>query len=570
MLETVAGSVHQLVGRMDAIERETESIYLGLGKVFRAVMSAVDASAAATEASVQAVMSERLGGVSRELAESRGRQYIEQATRYFDRASDSERRFMAGVDDGMAHLAKLEGIIARIRSDSEEMEIISLNAMTVALKSGTAGRAFSVITDELKRLSGRTIRHADDLSSAGNSLMERLAALRKTTATLAETQSAFFESAKRTLETGFESLNSEVELTARSIRELGVEASSVRRPIADIMQEVQLQDIIRQSLDHVRISLRAVEEGGEVDPIEEKVFALEIARLSASLLDEISGQVKASLDRFKKGMGGVDQVTETVEAKRSALAGADAEGNGGEGFRNGGRLYLSSKRDAVAEAARMYEGVKELDERFKEMDQILARFKSIVTASRIETAKNRALSVVSTTVLGMMELTEGLASDVEAAGEVTRAFGKSLSAGTSHYLAGAAGDLADLEREMEKLRAEFDALEGSRKRLREAGAGFNPFSDEFQEALRGAKDAVQRIEYLIDDLLSMRDALSSWAEESELASGGGASQTIHSDRLKSIVERFTIFAHKKTASQVARLHEEDDSASAESGDVTLF
>lgn len=570
MVKTAAGSVRELVGRMDAIERETESIYLGLGKVFRAVKEAVDANAEDTEISVQAVLSERNAGASKASTARRGREYIDRATRYFDKASSSEKRFMSGVDEGIANLSKLEGIISRIRSDSEEMEIISLNAMTVALKSGASGRAFSVITDELKRLSGRTIQHADDLSSAGSALMDRLASLRSTQEALSAAQGSFFSSAKDALETGFEALGREVESTAAAIRELGAEASEVRRPIAEIMQEVQLQDILRQSLDHVRMSLGAVghEDGAAVDPAEERAFALEIARLSAGLLDEISGQVRASLSRFEAGMQGVDRVTEAVEARRLALAAARPEGSDVDAFRESGRRYMGAKRAAVSEAAKMGEGVKALEERFKEMDQILARFRSIVTASRIETAKNRALAVVTTTVTGMMNLTESLASDVDAAGGVTKTFGKALTVGMSSYLSVAADELASLEKEIERLRAEFDALEGSRGRLHDAGIGFNPFSAAFAAALSGAKEEVGRIAALADELESMRDALAAWAGEAEDEAGGQAG-SIHSERLKSIVERFTIFAHKKTASLIANLDEEDG-ASAESGDVTLF
>jgi methyl-accepting chemotaxis protein len=179
-------------------------------------------------------------------------EFIEDATGSSTNAAETENRFFDGVEAGIGSLSKLDQIIDRVREDSEEMEIVSLNAMTVALKSGSAGRAFSVITDELKRLSGKTIQHANDLSSAGTELLDGLDSLRRTLGNLARKQEHFFGTVKETLDGGFKRLDAEVDETAATLRALASQASGVREPVSEIMQGVQLQDIIRQSLDHVR------------------------------------------------------------------------------------------------------------------------------------------------------------------------------------------------------------------------------------------------------------------------------------------------------------------------------
>ncbi|PKL23779.1 MAG: hypothetical protein CVV47_13280 [Spirochaetae bacterium HGW-Spirochaetae-3] len=566
----------ELVGRIDAIERETESIYLRLGEVFRTVKAAVDSSSRGAEEAISAILSDYRGGVSADIAKRRSTEFIEDSMRYFHKASVIERQFLDSVESGIQSLSRLDDIIDRIRADSEEMELVSLNAMTVALKSGTAGRAFSVITDELKRLSGRTIRHADDLSKAGTTLLERLEELKGTLGSLTEMQSSFFEAARAALESGFIALDREVEEAATSIRTLSEGASGVRAPIASIMQEVQLQDIIRQSLDHVRLSLMAAKpEGSEpsveaIDPEEERAFLAEISRLSASLLDDVSGQVRASLDRFNGGIAGVNDVMDSVEVSRSQIIAArNGDGDGGD-YRSKADAYIATKESAFSSASTISDGVKRLDDRFKEMDTILARFKSIVTASRIETARNKALAIVTNTVMGMMDLTEQLAEDVASAGGVTRSFGKSLASGMSDYLSGA-------ERYMEALRVQTDALHGkfvhigeSRKQLWSTESDFRPFSDDFSKAIGEASVLVDRIAALALELEDMRDDLTAYADSASGAAGAGAASSIHSERLRTIVDRFTIFAHKQTAARITRFETDTDDATAESGDVTLF
>jgi len=576
MNRTVTTSALGLIETIDAIERETEAIYLNLGKVFRTVKLAVDANSGEAEAAITAALGFHRGGVSAATARRRSEDFIEDSTRFFKKAEATEQTFLDGVEAGIHSLSSLDEIIGRIRSDSEEMEIVSLNAMTVALKSGAAGRAFSVITDELKRLSGRTIQHADDLSRAGSALLERLGALRVTLGTLSTAQSSFFESATAALENGFAELDHEIDQTAHDIRALSEEASSVRSPISLIMQEVQLQDIIRQSLDHVRISLRAAEPAtqcSDEDPVdldEEQAFLIEITRLSASLLDDVSAQVRASLDRFNAGIAGVNAVMASVEGARSALLAARGNSGNGSDYESKASPYIAMKEKAVSEAAAISDGVRRLDDRFKLMNGILARFKSIVTASRIETARNKALAIVSTTVAGMMELTERLTEDVAAAGGVTRLFGKTLSAGMTDYLSGAEDSIALLREKGGELRDEFSRIDESRSRLWAIESGFKPFSDEFSRAISEASKSVGRIEMLASELESMRESLLSCTGADEPSAVRAVTGAIHSARLRTIVDRFTIFAHKQTAARLGSLAADVDGASAESGDVTLF
>lgn len=577
MIERIASSVPAIAHRIDEIEHETESIYLRLGTVFQTIKVGVDSSANEAELTIRRILDQHRGGISAEAAGRRSREFIEDATRFFEKAARAEHEFMAGVEAAIGSLSRLDDIIDRIRADSEEMELVSLNAMTAALKSGTAGRAFSVITDELKRLSGRTIKLADDLSSAGSSLLQRLATLQATLASLATTQSTFFQSARQALESGFTALGSEVDETAKAIRALGDEASRVRQPVTAIMQEVQLQDIIRQSLDHVRLSLHAAEPDDQaavaqeaIDPAEEQAFLAEITRLSATLLEDIGRQVRSSIERFREAMKGVDAIVASVESGRGATLQPSCADAAGDEFGADAHAYLAAKSAAMVEASAIADGVRFLDERFKDMYGILTRFSTIVMASRIETARNKALSIVSTTVTGMMELTERLSVDVGEAGVVTRSFGKALAAGMSDYLEGSESKLETLGAEIDKLSGEFARISASRERLCQAEADFRPFPDTFFSAVREAGEAVARVDSLAVELDAMRRVLAAHADETSADGAHVAASSIHSERLKAIVDRFTIFAHKQTAARIVRMDAGVDDSSAGSGDVTLF
>ena len=562
-------SASQLIQRIDAIERETEAMYLELAALFPAIKQGVDESARNAETAIKSIMTGYRSGASAEAAKRRKAEFLEDALRFFESASKVETAFLSGIETNIESLGRLDDIIDRIRADSEEMEIVSLNAMTVAFKSGAAGRAFSVITDELKKLAGRTIQHADDLSRAGAMLMTELATLRVTLGELAHKQEAFFAAVRDALESGFESLDQDVLEVAGWLRSLARDAQTVREPVAGVMQGVQVQDIIRQSLDHVRLALDAVA-GSEdkYDAAEERMFLAEITRLSSELVGDIQAKAAASYDKLQDELVSILGIMERVEDKRAQPpSGAEDDGSGMD-FDAPAAAYLDAKASASNYAGSVVAGVNKLGERFKAVDAILSRFRNIVTASRIETARNKALAIVSNTVLGMMELTERLAQDIAAAGGITRGFSKGLAHGVAEYLSTSDAGKAMMKDGIERLRQEFTRLGESKRQLRDAESSFRPFTDDFVTAVTTASETAGRINELIEDLSAMKGELAD--RSASLSDEDQSTGSIRDQRLKDIIDRFTIFTHKETASRLAGMESDLDAQAAESGDVTLF
>lgn len=578
MSYTAQASLTTFIDGIRRIERGTEAIYLKLGALFPVMKAGVDQSAASAEAAIRAIMQSYRAGTSRELAARRATEFVEDAGAFFAKVSAAEAAFLSGIDDSIEHLGRLDDIIDRIRDDSEEMEIVSLNAMTVALKSGAAGRAFSVITDELKRLSARTIVQANELSSSGAVLMQELATLRITLSELGDRQAAFFDGVKEALEHGLKELDAGVDASAEWLRGMAADAQAVRGPVSDIMQSVQVQDIIRQSLDHVLLSLGAAEEAsssasGEDEGIDEELFLGEITRLSAALLDDVHGQVDGSLGRFRLDFDRIRLIMRELDEKRLLSPARTARRFDESDFDDLVASYLKAKEEAGQRSARIVQSVQQLSERFKAVNAILGRFRNIVTASRIEIARNKALAIVANTVRGMMDLTERLAKDIDAAGEVTRGFSKALTAGVGEYLNGAEASAGELERELGRLKGEFRRIEASRQALCDAEDGFEPFSAGFVESIGAATAQAERIAAICDELRVMRDELERRSADIRERFGleGLGADSIHNRRLKEIVDRFTIYAHKQAASRIAGLgNGAEELVAAESGEVTLF
>ena len=68
----------------------------------------------------------------------------------------------------------IQDIILGIKDESENMEVISLNAMVVSIRSGKEGQAFSYITANLKQSSKRLIKQSDALIQYENTVQSML------------------------------------------------------------------------------------------------------------------------------------------------------------------------------------------------------------------------------------------------------------------------------------------------------------------------------------------------------------------------------------------------------------
>jgi len=337
------------------------------------------------------------------------------------------------------------------------------------------------------------------------------------------------------------------------------------------MQEVQLQDIVRQSLQHVGISLKEALSASKEDEEECGAFIGAVAELSESLVGDVVAKLDSSADSFGGDMAAVREIVADCERKRSDfLVAADGslEAVDSARFTEGSAHYLGLKRSAIAEARRLAEQVKRLDEGFKDLDGLLSRFQTIVVASRIEVAKTKALIGVNTTVQGMIVLTDRIEADVGSAMATTKDFIRAASLAIGEYAAADVGASGEdrLTSTLERVEEDVGSLDAARVAVRKAVDGFSLYSADFVTLARKASELVERLRSLAGRLGSVRSELAALKDRAREGLGPDARE-LKSDRLRKMVERFTIFTHKKTAGEIGRF---DVEAGVEAGEVTLF
>ena len=99
-------------------------------------------------------------------------------TTHFTNYEEKYAGLFKELNEKIQNLSLINSDISHIKNDSEEMELIALNAMVVSIKSGDKGRAFSKITENLQQLSSSMIALSARLSSEESSLINNVNTLK--------------------------------------------------------------------------------------------------------------------------------------------------------------------------------------------------------------------------------------------------------------------------------------------------------------------------------------------------------------------------------------------------------
>ncbi|MFW5843353.1 MAG: hypothetical protein ACOCW6_05465 [Spirochaetota bacterium] len=587
---------HDLVGALELLTGHTEEIFLRLGDQLPTLIDEMRKSleqsrhfSECLRASDEGCGEEtRIGAILRET-----QQAIDAGSEKFLLLHRRDEKLFQNLDRQIERLSDLEGLIGNIREDSIEMELVSLNAMTVALKAGQAGRAFSYITEELKRLSTQTIALTEAITERGDRLLKDFYTFRSSVQEVKEFQEQLFENFQRRLEESFNEFNAGIVSIAGVLREISDNSAKLQPPLMRIMQEVQVQDIVKQSVDHVILSLREIHEDPQESSVEahldELSFYKLLPNLCSVLLDDIKEKIVSSLAVFREQTGKLKNHMEDVESQRRSFVSRVIEEDTGEGgnlsaifdrsssmleqlLQDLGRS-ITMKRSITDHSARLLKEVRYLEEDFRSFTSLITRFHNIDVASRIEVAKQSVLQRMAGTVEEMTGLTRRIETDVNTSLDSTKEFIGSTSKTISEYQAVFVGEESFVESFQQEIQDKYQQLFSAKGELTDAVGGFSLFTERFLDLFRSTTVDLERLEQLLQDIQNIKGSLGELRLQAEdeirqlLESKGLESWEIESQRLQELIERFTIFTHKQTAGELAGFEVE---AGTDSGEVTLF
>jgi methyl-accepting chemotaxis protein len=582
----VSPSAHEnlrtrIIESLHSLVDHSEKLYLSMGRTLPDLMKELDRGFSDARSLVS-----YFAGKNREGARDAGgsmvgdvlkdaHAVIADASTFFSGMEESDQTTFQSINDGIQNLSLLDEKLKAIREDSIEMELISLNAMTVALKAGQAGRAFSVITEELKLLSTETIGYTDRLTGEGKKILELFFEYRRDVERIQSFQEKFYAGFRAKLEGSFENFRLGVAKISEILLQVIEGASAIKKPLNSIMEEIQHQDIIRQSIQHVVLSLSSGDGSArpsinftEDELLDELSFSAMLPGLSRSLLGDVETNIDRGVKVFRESLTELRTLLESAEEEKRVFieyfdSGENAlekmfeesiEGMSGL-LENVGRS-MAEKAKLSPEGGRILDELKRLQESFEDFISFVDRFRTVDIAARIELAKQAVLQARKDTVGSLTILAGRIGGDVKAALDIIRRTMERIETTIRRFGGEVAKGSARVSSLVVSIRGVYARLTEAKDFLSHTMREFSLYTKRFFSLIDELEGQVREIGALVDvigrivgSLAELGGALNS-RKEAALARRGLTDWAIRDDRLKVIIEKFTILSHKKTAAEL--------------------
>lgn len=198
-------------------------------------------------------------------------------------ASKSLLKAVEEMDDLAVNVHKISRIMEDIEFIADQTNLLALNAAIEAARAGEAGRGFSVVADEIRKLSSRSSSASTMIKDVIKTIHERI---EEASQSIREMAARDIEEAEKT-KTKITQLLQDIRSThgelEKSVDMLIDGSRVIADDISSIVTSLQFQDITRQRIEHVitplndiknemEMFLNADEEGfKEIDSIEKRL-----------------------------------------------------------------------------------------------------------------------------------------------------------------------------------------------------------------------------------------------------------------------------------------------------------
>ena len=571
-------TIENAVSKINDISSKSEAIFLQLGNLFPSLLNQKGST------SIQSLENMLKNLESANIESSKGESEL--CTDYGAKYNPLFEK----LNEKIADLGQLDKMIAEIKEDSEQMELIALNAMVISIKSGEKGQAFSRITENLQRLSNDMFLFSDKLSEEEAQLLNFIN-------TLKNIFSGILNSQKSLSSKGSES-SSEIRDLISNVREplgkISADIESVYPPIQKAMEGLQLQDMIRQSLDHVKSCMKEIEKHMTVQPgtdeeLDYITFNITLLSLAAEVLEDINSYVAKSSGIFVSNWKKVIDILDAVENEKDSFEERFISGNSASAENIEKRLSsIISEFDGIIDEFNNYHLVQKdllhttqnitgrartIYAVFETLRPVMSRLHHVRILQQIEVAKNDAIKSVQDSVTDMDNLINSANKSLDTMESLLEGFITETGSLLSSFTTSIGRDNENMVELKNSKMKFFDEISAGRNQLASIISNFTVFPDGFQSKCTSADQNIkdlQKIGSEISEFISkMKESQENLIQKKKnlLKERNISSWEIKNTNFVNLIKNFTITAHKEAAGKLAGMEIEKGAAS---GELTFF
>lgn len=578
------GTPTEIFHKLQTVSTETGKEFLTLSNAFPVLIREIDEKGSST------TQLEDFERIIKELHSAIERQgvLLEKNRNFLNDFKTKNNNLFKGISDKVNLLDAIQDIILGIKDESENMEVISLNAMVVSIRSGKEGQAFSYITSNLKTSSKRLIKQSDALIQYENTVQTLLKALENEIQQVnaINVQSEDHEKIE----------NSEIIKTANEIsstlHELVDSSKIVKQPILKAMEGIQIQDIIRQSLDDILLAIEKIKEpDAELSPekqLEQYATNIKLLQLSIRCLGGVKKNLDSCIEIFTSNRNEVNKILASIDDSRNSFL------NGEHGkapllkvlyacicktidnfntFTHLIQSYQQIQNNVLKAVKNIQDSVSEMSACFSAFNPIIGNLQYVAIAQRIEVARNEAISSIKDTVEHMAKLIAQTQSNVQTAQNQLQDFTDTCNSEIKKFLDASTKDDQNFHAVNRDKEVFSRDLEKTYKSLDQAAVNFSVYTPDFYTQYTSISKSIDNLhelsklindaQYELKQMLDFQEVeKASLLKKYQLIDSG-----IHNLDIIEFINHFTITADKQEAGNLAGI---TVSNGATSGEITFF
>lgn len=583
----MTSDTREIYRQLKYISDESEKEFLELSQTFPVLIQEIDSTG--TSGHSNAAFSE-FSHIQDELQKLLKQQeaLLEKNIEFLDSIRRKNTELFKNFTDNMPLLDDVQKIILGIKDGSEEMEVISLNAMVVSIHSGKAGQAFSYITSNLKEMSLRLINQSDMLFSCRTSIQESLTELQKQ---IQATDSVNEDSERKITDSNEGMLEASVRISDK-LGTILERASQVKMPIIKAMEGIQMQDIIRQSLDDVLIAVSKITEPGvNEEPsakLEQYTANVKLATLCSRCLSHIQDKLDNSIKVFTDNQNTANEMLSDINGMVESFTNADS---GTDNELNQLKLRMEEavdNFDRFIVLFKSYQGIQDrvmtavdsIQHDVANMSKVFSGFLPIITmlnyvaiAQRIEVARNEAIASIKDTVEHMSNIISKTQEEVNTSQRKLKDYTDSANSEIKVFLDRSVHDKLNFNIVDEQKQAYSDSLKSAYEKLSSSVRSVTIYTPQFFTSYNRIKELIVMLKELSEKLHEASDSVDELCRVSERqcseikAQNGLGDIEIRNKEILDFIGRFTITENKLEAGNIAGI---DVADGTEAGDITFF
>lgn len=594
MADNQTVNTNQIIGYLDDLSTKTEEIFLKLARSLPALFREIEGGVNKANHLIEVFSGDNISCDNKEqdklITNSMGRAEIlvEDASDFFIALERRDSKLFDAVNSSIDCLAALESQFTDIKEDSIDMEVVSLNAKVAALKAGKNSAGFACISDELRKLSTATTNSTDILTNRGVDVLQNLTSFTGKIEKIQNIQQSFYNHFRENLKHIFKNYNGKVEGLIEHLTSAVNEAESVKGPLKNIMEIIQLQDIIRQSLEHVELVLeesnRNTISESPRQMLDELTFIETLYQLCSDLLGDIEDKLAKSINTFSINIADLrailNKVDENSEYEKkspeqlSYIVGDSVETL--EVLLENLEKSMQEKSSIPVDAEQIIHTLNHLENGFMDSLTIVSRFYPININARMETAKWDILNQFSVSTEEISSATDKINSDMETALQLIRKIRKEIETSITFYARGNADEITAVNSITGRIKECYVELTKSSAQLSNTLHSFSVYSNSFFILLDNTELDIAELNKLIDLINNIRETLYdsgqavTMQKNNTLSEIGLEKWEVKNSKLEEIINRFTIYTHKQAAEDIAGIKIINKVEAGEAGELTLF